>query len=117
MASPSISDEDDASSVTVSGASPDCGLAAKAALGASFTEATLIATVATFDGFAPSSALKVKLSLPLKFAAGVYVRLGAVPLNVPWLGPLWIEYVTGESPSSAEVNVIVVAESSLVDTV
>jgi hypothetical protein len=57
------------------------------ALGASFTSVTVTLNVATLLSTVPSFALNVKLSEPLKFAPGLYVRLGAVPLSVPLEGP------------------------------
>ena len=45
------------------------------ATGASFVALTAIVTVAVLESAVPSFALYVKLSLPLKFAAGVYVAL------------------------------------------
>ena len=52
--------------------------------GTSLTELTVIVTVAAALGKPSLSvARNVKLSKPLKFEAGVYVRLGAVPVNVP----------------------------------
>src|SRR5439155_143076 len=76
------------------------------ATGASFTFVIVIVTVATADVSEPSFTLKVKLTVPKKFVAGVYVRLGAVPLNVPLAG--WVstvKFVTGPS-TSAPVSVI-----------
>ena len=62
---------------------------------------TVIETVATFDGAAPSEALYVKLSEPLKFADGVYVNEPST-LNgsVPCDGPVTSEAVI-ESPSGS----------------
>ena len=47
----------------------------------------MIDTVAVFESAVPSFALNVNESDPLKPAAGVYVRFGAVPDNVPCVGP------------------------------
>ena len=59
------------------------------ATGASLTAATVIVTVATFESSLPSLALYEKLSLPLKFADGVYVKLPfALSASVPWAGPV-----------------------------
>ena len=41
------------------------------ATGASFTPVTVIETAAKLESTVPSLALKIKLSLPLKFALGV----------------------------------------------
>jgi hypothetical protein len=52
----------------------------------SFTGVTVIETVAGAESTVPSLTVKVKLSGPLKFAAGVYIRFGASPDYVPWAG-------------------------------
>src|SRR5207249_2019525 len=53
-----------------------------------FTAVIVSATVATLEPSAPSLAVYVKLSAPLKFAAGVYVNDPLVfSASVPWLGP------------------------------
>src|SRR5437773_1192606 len=87
-----------------------------AATGASFTAATVIVTVATFESRLPSFALNVKLSGPLQFASGVYVSAGGIPLNVPCVGPLTITYVSGEPSTSVAPSVIALAVSSSVVT-
>jgi hypothetical protein len=48
----------------------------------------------------PVLARKVKLSAPVKFAPGVYVTLGALPLRRPLLGGATIAKVSG-SPLAA----------------
>ena len=59
------------------------------ATGASLTALITIVTVATFESRAPSLALYVKLSVPLKLAAGVYAKLpSALSVSVPFAGPL-----------------------------
>ena len=55
-------------------------------LGASFTLAMVRVTVATPELSNPSFTLKVKLSVPIVLAAGVYRKAGAVPLKVPLVG-------------------------------
>ena len=62
---------------------------------------TVILTVATFESALPSVALKVNESDPLKPAPGVYVRFGAVPDNVPCVGPEATEKVNA-SPSRSD---------------
>ena len=60
----------------------DCG----SAIGTSLTEATEMLTSASSESTKPSLTRKLKLSLPLKFSTGVYVRVGAVPESVPCEG-------------------------------
>ena len=60
---------------------PDTGVSSSVwavsslATGASFTGFTVIVTVAAFEFSSPSVATYVKVSVPLKFASGVYVKL------------------------------------------
>ena len=56
------------------------------ATGASFIGLTLILTVAILESIVPSLTLKVKLSSPLKFSFGIYVRFGTIPLSFPYCG-------------------------------
>src|SRR2546425_502565 len=59
------------------------------ATGASLTAVTVRVTVATLLSAVPSLALYVKLSVPLKLAAGLYVNEPfALRVSVPWIGPL-----------------------------
>ena len=54
------------------------------ATGESFTGVTVSVTVTTAESAWPSFALYVKLSVPLKFATGVYVKLpSALSVSVP----------------------------------
>ena len=61
------------------------------AVGASLTSVIVRLKVAVLLSTMPSFALNVKLSEPLKFAFGVYVRLGPEPLRTPFVGPETIE--------------------------
>ena len=45
-------------------------------VGASFTAAKVIVTVAATEESAPSDAVTVKVFVPFSFAAGTYVRFG-----------------------------------------
>src|ERR1043165_7485700 len=54
--------------------------------GESLTSVTLMLTVETFESLAPSLALNVKLSLPLKSGSGWYDRFAPVPVNWPCAG-------------------------------
>ena len=56
------------------------------AVGRSFTGLTVMVTGAGTLVRRPSLTVKVKLSIPLKFSAGVYVNSGGVPERVPWAG-------------------------------
>jgi len=77
---------------------------------------TVMETVATLESSAPSLALKVKLSAPLKLAFGVYVTLGGVPLSVPLAGPRTMLNVSALPSTSLPVRMIALAVSSSVET-
>ena len=77
---------------------------------------TVIEIVAAALVSVASLAVNVKLSAPLKFRSGVYVRLGATPLSVPLLGPLTTANVSGSDSGSVPVSVIGSAVSSAVAT-
>src|SRR5438445_3859614 len=84
--------------------------------GAWLTWVTVRLTVATFESTVPSFALNVKLSGPEYSAAGVNVRFGAVPLNVPCAGPATMLYVSASPSTSLAIRMIGAAVSSAVDT-
>ena len=54
----------------------------------------------------PSLTVNVKLSAPLKFASGVYVRFGATPMSVPLPGCVTTANVSGSDSGSVPVSVI-----------
>src|SRR5688572_11834898 len=69
-------------------------------------------TVAGADVPCASEAVKVKLSLPLKFGAGVYVRTGGVPLSVPFAGGVAMANVKVSPSVSVAISVTVAEVSS-----
>ena len=56
------------------------------ATGASLTGVTVMETGAGAESTVPSLTVKVKLSVPFEFVAGVYDKFCAVPLSVPFVG-------------------------------
>ena len=75
----------------------------------------MIVTVATLDSLTPSLASNVKESVPLKSAAGVYVRLALAPASVPCSGAVTSEYVSGSPSASDAASVSGSGVSSSVD--
>ena len=75
----------------------------------------MIVTVAMFESLTPSVASKVKESVPLKSAAGVYVRLALAPASVPCSGSVRSEYVSESPSASVAPSVSGSAVSSSVD--
>ena len=63
-------------------------------------------TVAMAESTEPSLTLKVKLSLAVASALGVYVRFGAVPVNTPCVGWVTTVKVSGEASKSEPVSVM-----------
>ena len=82
------------------------------AVGASFTSVIVRLKVATLLSTVPSFALNVKLSVPLKFAFGVYVRLALLPLRTPLVGPETIVYASGLPSASVQFRLAATAVSS-----
>jgi len=77
---------------------------------------TVIEIVAAALVSVASLAVNVKLSAPLKFRFGVYVRFGATPLSVPLPGPVTTVNVRASDSGSVPVSVIGRAVSSAVET-
>ena len=88
-------------------------LLSSVATGGSFTSATVIVNVEVFELFVPSLTRHVKVSVPLKSGAGVYVRLAPDPVRSPWKGPVRIVYVSAPAGEAAS-SVIDFATSSFV---
>ena len=65
-----------------------------------------IATVAMLLSILPSLTLNVKLSVSLKLASGIKIRLGGVPPNEPCAGGVTIENVNGSPSATLPVKVI-----------
>ena len=80
------------------------------------TALTVILTVAVFESTVLSLTVKVKLSLPLKSALGVYVRPGAVPDSDPFEGPAATVYASVSVSTSLAARVIASGLSSGVNT-
>src|SRR5687768_8820945 len=70
--------------------------------------------VASFELSVPSFAVNVKLSAPFSFAFGVYVRFGAVPLRMPFVGALVIVQLAIDPSTSVATSVVATAVSSSV---
>ena len=70
---------------TSSSVTTDCPVAVGGSFGGT-TSLTVIDTVAGADVNSPSLTVNVNESVPKNPAAGVYVRFGADPDNVPWAG-------------------------------
>ena len=87
------------------------------ATGASFTEVTVIDTVAAALVREPSLALNVKLSVPYQFVYGVYVTFGALPDSWPFVGFVASAYVRFVVSASPPVSVMAFGVSSDVETV
>jgi hypothetical protein len=75
-------------------------------VGGSLTAVTVIEMVAGEELDNPSFARKVKLSAPKKFAAGMYVRSGGVPVREPLDGGVITENVRGSPSGSLPVRVM-----------
>src|SRR3954471_6384965 len=87
-------------------------------VGASFTELTVIETVALVLLRAPSLTRNVKLSAPLKFALGVYVKAPvswSKLLIVPLLGLVTMANLSVSPSGSLPVKVPFSAVSSFVE--
>ena len=100
LAGPGVSFADNDDTLTSTGRPPGVDTLSAPGTGGSLTSLTTIFTVAGTDVVCPSNTVNVKASLPKKSGAGVYVRSGAVPDNVPCAGAP-TEYVIG-SPSGSD---------------
>ncbi len=80
------------------------------------TGLTVIEIVAVFESTVLSLTVKVKLSVPLKFEFGVYVRSGAVPDSDPFEGSAAMVYTSVSGSTSLADRVIVSGLSSGVAT-
>src|SRR5581483_530618 len=78
---------------------------------------TWMVSVAGLESTVPSFAVKVKLSEPVKPAAGVYVKFGATPVKLPCAGGPATLYVRASPSGSEAVTTIATATPSLVVTV
>ena len=79
--------------------------------GGAFTTIDIVATLLS----APLFALNVKVSVPEKPAFGVYVKFGAVPVNVPLAGAATTEYVNVPVPVADNVTAIAVPNGVVSD--